>query len=72
MNGLVTSILPGVFGLAAFIFVPGTYEPVLKQEKRPTLQEFIRTFLLRPALMLKSELMVWAGFPRNAMTDSTS
>ena len=55
----LTLILAGVFGPAAFILVPETYEPVLKKKTKPTVQAFIRTFLIRPALMLKSELMVW-------------
>ena len=54
----LTLTLAGVFGPAAFILVPETYGPVLKKEKKPTIQAFVRTFLVRPILMLKSELMV--------------
>lgn len=54
----LTLILTGAFGPAASILVPETYRPVLKKQKKPTVQAFIGTFLLRPALLLKSELMV--------------
>ena len=54
----LTLVLAGVFGPAAYIQVPETYGPVLKKQKKPTVQAFIRTLLVRPALMLKSELMV--------------
>lgn len=59
----LTLILAGVVGPPAFFLVPETYAPVLKKETKPSFQVFVRTYLVRPALMLKSEIMVRFPLP---------
>jgi hypothetical protein len=51
-------ILAGVCGPPAWIWVPETYGPKLRGEKRPGLKAFVRTFLVRPIVMLGTEIMV--------------
>ena len=54
----LTLIISAVCGPTAFFFVPETFGPVLRKEKKPSFNAFVRTFLVRPILMLKSEVMV--------------
>jgi len=62
-------ILAAVFGIPAFLIVPETYAPVLKERaarklnpdaiiKRNTLNVFVRKYLARPMMMLLKEPMV--------------
>ena len=52
----ITLIMAGLFGPAAFILVPETYGPVLKKEAQST--NFVRRYLIKPVLMLGSELIL--------------
>ena len=52
----ITLIMAGCLGPVAFMLVPETYGPVLRGEAGST--NFVRKYLIKPVLMLGSELML--------------
>jgi MFS transporter, DHA1 family, multidrug resistance protein len=51
-------IITATFGIPAFVIVPETYVIYLKGDAKPTLQVFVSKYLVRPAAMLRHELML--------------
>ena len=54
----LTLIMAAFFGIPAFLFVPETYAPILRKEPKPPVRVFLSKYLIRPAAMLRHELLV--------------
>lgn len=54
----ITLLMAAFFGIPAYLVVPETYVPVLKGQPKPEFKVFLSKYLLRPALMVRYEVMV--------------
>lgn len=54
----LTGIMSLIFGIPALLLVPETYAPVLKGDPRPSMHQFVSKYFLRPALMVRHEILV--------------